>query len=567
MTLHLFFLYSLPSSFISSLVEYVFAHLGKATGPTSLGLPGHSAPLVLQQLVPVFCYPAYFPALYQFLAGLVEEKRCLSCKLSTAMRSEGAITVPHVSSMKAIDYVCRNWSRLVCLADGQGLEILLTHLITFFELPFLRVEMVGCLFEDVTQYLSKATMVKHFLPLVQSLYDTPSQPHAYGVILHRPFLHCLINRFGLHIFVRYCLPYLRDAVIDPSSARLPYLQQRPISLIDRERCGGQQARNNSKVKEREALTFSISLGGRAQPSTPPPSPATDGSDEEEDEGDMYQLEGSDGQEVYKDYSLLLQAEIREKTENTSPHVSNESSLPQSLTPFELFTDEPIFSNQAPTPSEEDGYLSTFRKRAPSQTSTGSQQTLMNEEDRRKLNSSVVALSRGVDPQPPSEPMEKGNTSLDSPTPPGGVPEDTQLFSKDNLSHTGIDEGKSEEQKGPELSHEALTNDVDDRMKEVCDFLSRVALDSLQWLVQLLSPVLTSRHIAQPLLESLPRSFTSCLRGRTTGVPAIECLSQIVLIYGDPVVMKLYLPQVQKWVRTVTLASFKQSMNIVMCIAE
>lgn len=457
------------------------------------------------------------------------------------------MTAPHVSSMKAIDFVCRNWGRLICLADGQGLEMLLTHVITFIELPFLRVEMVGCLFELVTHNLSQAVMVRYFLPLVQSLYDTPSQPHAYGVILHRPFLHCLVNRFGLFIFIRYFLPYLRDAVIDPGSARFPYLQQRPISLIDRESCGGRQAESKSRANEREALTFSMSVGDRAHPSTPPPSPVADGSDEDEDEVDTFQEEDSVGQEGYVEFSLLLQAEIREKTDTTSPHISDVSSLMQGLTPVELFTEEPNFPYEAPVPTEEDGRLPTFRGRAPSQTSNASQQTLMNEEDRRKLDVSMAGLTRGVDPQL-SDPAEKGNSSLDSPIHAGGVSEDTKNLTEDSLSNTGTDEGEMEGQKGPELSHEALSSDVDDRMKEVCDFLSRVALDSLQWLAQLLGPILTTRHIAQPLLESLPRSFMNCLRGRVSSVPAVECLSHIGLVYGDRVVMRLYLTQVQKWVR-------------------
>ena len=503
---------------------------------------------MLQQLVPIFYYPSYFPALHQFLTGLVEEKQQLSCKLRTAEQREGEIAAPYVSSMKAIDYICCEWSRLIRLADGQGLEMLLTHLIAFFELPFLRVEMVGCLFEHVTQYLSRATMVRYFLPLIQSLYDTPSQPHAYGIILHRPFLHYLMNRFGLAIFIRYCLPYLRDAVIDPSSARFPYLQQRPIGLLDRESCDGRQVRSKSKVKERESLAFSLNLGDRALPSTPPPSPVVDESDvEEEEEGDTYQ-EDSVGQERF---SILLQAEIHEKIETTSLHVSDASNLPQGLTPFELFPEEPEFPSGAPNLSEEDGHLPSLRGRAPSQTSSASQQTLMNEEDRRKPRSPVAALSRGVDPML-SDPVQKKSTSLDSPIHLESGPEDTQVPPEDSLSHTGTDEGENEEQKGPELSYEALTSDVDDRMKEVCDFLSRVALDSLQWLVQLLGPVLTTRHIAQPLLDSLPRSFLSCVQGRVPSVPAVECLSHIGLVYGDPVVMSLYLPQVQKWVRrTVT----------------
>lgn len=542
----------LPTSFISSLVEYVFAHLGRATGPTSLGLPGHSVPLVLQQLVPIYYYPSYFPTMHQFLAGLVEEKQHLSCELRRAgMQCDGQNTVPHVQSMNAIEYICRNWGHLVCLVDGQGLEMLLTHLIAFFELPFLRVEMVGCLFEVVTPYLSQALMVKHFLPLIQSLYDTPSDPHAYGIVLHHPFLCCLINRFGLVTFIRYCLPYLRDAVIDPGSARFPYLQQRPISLLDSESYG-QQQRNSSKVKEREALTFSMSLGDRAHPSTPPPSPVEEGSDIEEDEGDIYQEEGSDGQAVYEEYSLLLQAEIHEKPETTSLQVSiaSASSLPQGFASVELLAEEPVFQYKAPNPSEEDGYVSTFRRRAPSQTSTASQQTLVTEEDRRRLHSSVSAPNK-VDSQT-SEPTERENTPLDTPTQSVGVSEDTQLFTEDGLSHTGTDEGENEEQKGPELSHEVLTKDVDDRMMEVCDFLSRVALDSLQWLVQLLGPVLCTRHITQPLLNSLPRSFMNCLKGRVKSVPAVECLSHIGLVYGNPVVTKLYLPQVEKWVRAAAL---------------
>lgn len=522
------------SYFVSSLIEYVFADLQNASNPSTLGLPGCSVQILLQQHVTVFAYPMYFDKVHDFLGGLHLLKNDLQRRLSRCEEAQVEKT-NHISCTKVLEYISKSWSSLISTVDVQGLEILMLHLTAVFKLPSVNMEMVCCAFDKVTSFLSPSFVTSHFLHMVQMLYDTSTQPYIYGLILHRPFLNLLISRFGLKNFIRYFLVYVREAVLDPSSSRFPYLHQRPQSVVSTS-TKLRSAHAPHAHEERESFSYSMTASERIHPSTPPPSPINEEFDVEEDD-----QEDNKEENPYEEYSLLLHPQ----THGSSPEVkssqeeeSKSATTPglSGLTPFELLTEEPLF--------------------------LASQSFVEGTDFASKLATSLSVISSHQDPPVHDNPIgETNGGTLNAIETPSVVGEGTQQSPsakdlvdiipamEDENGHVAPvlteDSDVAEERKQEELAER-----VDSQMKEACSFLSRVALDSLQWLSQLLSPVLVTRHIVQPLLEALPRSFTTCIRGNIDSVPAVELLLFIAQLYGDDVIMKLYLPQVQKWMQPI-----------------
>jgi len=84
------------------------------------------------------------------------------------------------------------------------------------------------------------------------------------------------------------------------------------------------------------------------------------------------------------------------------------------------------------------------------------------------------------------------------------------------------------------------------------------VNSLKWFIQWLGPNLTTENIAKPLL----RNMSKILIEHNTGVencedavdrllqkvaPHIECLIEMQAIYGDNIMMNMYLPHIAKLV--------------------
>ena len=514
-------------------MEYVFAELQDSSDTSSLGLPGHSVQILLQQHVPIFAYPVYFEKIYNFLGDLHLLKQELTSQPfnSRNAKVEGLM---HKSCTKTLGYISKFWTDLVCAVDIQGLEILLLHLTSVFKLPLVSIEMVCTVFHEITSYFNCSLITSHFLHLVQTLYDTPTRPYIYGLILHRPFLHTLISRFGLKNFIRYFLVYVREAVLDPSSARFPYLHQRPESLLDSK--PKLINRSHSPQEPGESFPYKMTVGEGRHPSTPPPSPINEEFDVEEDEEQDEKEEN-----VYEEYSLLLHPQTQDSSsvQNSQKDESKEDSVTpglSGLTPFELLTQEPLFvpkSSSTDDPDFASKLAMSLSFISPQQTGTDKHSS----NPRSTAQDSVPIPAEDnshVRPQSPllTEDYEKANQSTRDPG--------TTLLHVSSVESDSVEEKKLTQEEAP-------LERVDNQMKDACNFLSRVALDSLQWLVQLFSPVMVTRHIVQPLLESLPRSFTSCIRGSVAGVPAVEILLHVAQLYGDDVILKLYLPQIQKWV--------------------
>lgn len=112
------------------------------------------------------------------------------------------------------------------------------------------------------------------------------------------------------------------------------------------------------------------------------------------------------------------------------------------------------------------------------------------------------------------------------------------------------EGEVEEEGDTYTLAAESTSLYDPELLAVNLHVSEVAGDCLCWLFRRLGPLLSSKHIVRPLVESLHRCFTGVLGLRGKEVVALKCLSSFAECYGEAVVREMYVPHAESMVRLV-----------------
>ena len=103
-----------------------------------------------------------------------------------------------------------------------------------------------------------------------------------------------------------------------------------------------------------------------------------------------------------------------------------------------------------------------------------------------------------------------------------------------------DEEESSEKKTSELRNDPETTAINQRIAEV-------AGDTLCWLMRRLGPLLATCHIVSPLLNGIHRCFTGVVGRPPRHGPVLGCLAYMAELYGEKVLVNLYLPRVEGWV--------------------
>lgn len=96
------------------------------------------------------------------------------------------------------------------------------------------------------------------------------------------------------------------------------------------------------------------------------------------------------------------------------------------------------------------------------------------------------------------------------------------------------------------------------------YLPNLAADALLWLSQVLGPVLCTQHITQTLLWQLQQCFVLTPLMAESGkyssrqaLPALQCLINIAILFGEAMLMDQYLPRLLEMVRRATCHSGSQ----------
>ena len=483
----------------------------KPSNVTSLGLPGNSVPLLLQQFVPVFPHPLYFKEIYIFLSHLNSLKSNILAQLT---RQESSSCHGNIACTPLIELVTEKWPILINVVDEQGLSLLLGHVTELFRLPKLSADLVRCIFNVIVPSLSQSVLVKHLLHVIQDVYDTPTEPYSYAYLLQQPFLSTVIRAFGLRIFLRYFLLYVRDAVLDPSGVRFPYLKQRPVDGLVREK---KHSNRPSYVNLEETFPFSIDVGSPSPSPFPTPTSLLEGDSEEETmlgEGEGAREEKGD----YAEYSILLQADMQShEVDHSSEHSPAIAQNSLEILDEADFV-KPLLTSEM-EPVEEDSTLFPFVGEDPVISIESKEDSIL---DARSFRQSLT------------EEPDAATVTVDQ--------KDAPVIQE---THATTDERR--DLKSQESADDKFVGKIDDKMRDTCMFLSKVSRESLNWLMRYLGPILGTKHIAQPLLEGLPRSFVAYMRGQTKSVLALECISHMIGIYGNVIITDLLLPRVSSWV--------------------
>lgn len=87
------------------------------------------------------------------------------------------------------------------------------------------------------------------------------------------------------------------------------------------------------------------------------------------------------------------------------------------------------------------------------------------------------------------------------------------------------------------------------------FLQNLAADALLWLAQILGPVLCTQHLTQALLWQLQQCFVLTPHmmkmekySSRPAMPALQCLVNMAILFGEALLMDHYLPRLLEMVR-------------------
>ena len=193
-------------SFLHKLMSNYITDSFSLTSSTTQGLPGISAPLILQQCIPVVCFPSNFQFLHRKLNELdyfLQYSQLKSCDENF--------------NSNFYNYLSANVPIIVSSLDSESLQLFILHLMPYFNNPLTSFDAIVTTFDTITKYLEHDQIIKVFSPLLQDLYDRTSlSPQYKAQILHRPFLNTLIHRFGLAHFRERFISHVVEAVINPN---------------------------------------------------------------------------------------------------------------------------------------------------------------------------------------------------------------------------------------------------------------------------------------------------------------------------------------------------------------
>ena len=495
------------------------------------------------------------------------------------------------------ELVVQNLKSLVREAQGEGFVLLLLHLYPLFQYPETSFDMIQTHLDTLGESMSHVQMYRLFGSVLIHYFDSPLQPHQQGYLLSRTMADFIIRRFGLRTFLGKFLEFYLEVVLEPDrlSHRGPGLQRHwsvlhrmkesesvltlpPASeMVQQSLHYADETRKQSHVSD---FTFSVDLSGYNSDRE-----YSSGESEEDDSlqeasllaqkagtflGDVdEEREGGGGGGGDKRYygregegqpqgslRMMLLPQL-----SMGGRVSPESSLM-----LKSHRSEGASIGVAPAPSEgTDGGEVDDGEHSVSSTMTGTLtggiedsilsfnggtgSTLLSPDTTRggskdaALNRSLTGRGTGIG----TREEEMGGGRLQ-----GGADE------KKGEEGEGEGEGEGEEEEEEEGGEEDDTGTKkatemrrDPEQEAINQRIAEVAGDCLKWLLRRLGPLLATHHIMNPLLNRMHRCFTGIL-GRSSGRDRVvtKCLEYMAELYGESVLLRLYLPRVEGWVCTV-----------------
>ena len=532
-----------------------------------------SANLLLQPFIPIVSFPTYFEPLYKFVYKL--EQLCRDCSFGSRDLRKMVIPRDQGSDLNCIiSFISDHLESILAVVNNEGFTLLLLHIYPLFQSPETSFESICSFLNPLAQRMSKKNIDRLFSAPVIHLFDSPIEPYQRAQLLSRPMADMLIKRFGLSLFLSRLISFIIEAVIEPSrvASKGPtrknssrHKAESVLTLVQSDFL--QSSGRLEELGKASEFTFSLALS----------------------EGGMYDLDKDECSSVDSDLddapekSLLAQPrmvlssivgtsdvesqeemgggrgesptkpwdQFFDQTGPKSEKLIGEGTLEHSslgvLGTKRAHPDDPRLTSSVPLDRDAslklDTSLTDYNPSSPSPQTGGSVTqsfglSMTDSIASAQLYSGEVAKSLPASGHTPFNNLSgiRRQVSLPVGRRPLGI-------TVDDILNADEDESEEDEQV---LEAESICS-ADPETMAINSHMSQVAADCVCWLIRRLGPVLTTRYIAKPLLESLYHCFTGILHLRGRGTMALKCLSAIARLYGDAIILRLYLPHAENLV--------------------
>ena len=591
----------------------------KRTLSDHFALPRLSPSLLLQPFVPVVPFPPYFEQVYAFASAL--ELLCRDAGLKKYHESKQLAIKPlsppsplhnnlKVGILdKIMTLVTENLQLLVRAAQGEGFVLLLLHLYPLFQFPETSFEMIQMHLDTLGTFMSHVQMYRLFMSVILHFFDSPLEPHQQGFLFSRSTTDFLIRRFGLHTFLGKFLEFFLEAVLEPNrlstkgtsthkNIRCLKESESVLTLLQSTELGHSLNYDEQKQQSRVSdFTFSVDLSGgynsdqeyssgESENEFVPESSllartgmmlgmSMGGIEEQEEEGEERESRGEEeGRGSVQKHSRFM---ILPQLSSGGRETPDSAQLEQQT----LHTDKikELAAAGADSGAEVNKELDSLQNTLKVDTTSSEFKPLLDSPTDSTNVNGLVGLEDSI----PSQNSISHDSLLSKTTPlqqHGRLSETVSSIhhaAQTNIFPASVErEGKQRESGGEgergedeedlaEKMIETSGND-DPEVAAINQQIAGVAGDSLCWLMRRLGPLLATHHIVSPLLNGMHHCFTGTINHHGRESEVLRCLQSMAELYGDGILLKLYLPRVEGWVSTYVYTSLYISIPSFLCHA-
>ena len=494
--------------------------------------PSFNSSTLIQQFIPLISFPSYFDQLYNALSDLETRSKSIGLSLTPIKRrpyDQHQVEDPPKDVTSVVSLLLEQYHVLLPIIDQEGIGLLMLYIKPLFEHPITSFEAVMTLFEPVSSFIGQRLVQQSFLIPLLNVFDNFSNPiHRYN-LFNRNFGNSLISNFGLAIFLSRFLNCFVEAVIEPMGHKLnPILTKKP-SLYDDNLLKGSNGSDNSR-----SLSHRMDLSHASNPLSLTNTTNTKHSltyNWRDGQGINTDDEDSDVEDFsFPDVSLFETKNIptssvfglladMEETNALFGHSENDSTTSSPLTKTESDTIQPQIKSRdcdseflltgilppvpiqpaLSLPVEPDTTQSvTGNDYQPTNRLQASLRTLPNKEKATLIEEPVTEV--GIpDEEEREEVFDEGEREVSNEEERRVVPiEGERVEVPDEGERVEVpDEGER-----GEVPSETMA--VDPQLLAMSQYISEVASDCLVWLLWRLGPLLSTKHIINPLLDNLHR---------------------------------------------------------------
>lgn len=510
------------ASSLQSLTEIIFMDKLKDSSSKLLDIfPTVNSSSLIQQFIPLISFPGYFDRLYDTASEMESRSKSMGVSISPVKQRHTQHKVPTEEQMKdsseLISFVLDQSNDIFPTLDQEGIALLLMYIQPLFEHSITSFEAVSTLFEPISLYLSRRVLQQSFLIPFLNVFDNVSNPIQRYNVLNRRIASILVASLGLSTFLSRYLHCFIEAVIEPMGHNMteqPPKQQ--VSFL-------KDAAEDNDL----SLSHRLDLSHASNPLSPSSSTATKHSlhySWREEHGIHSDEEDSEGEEDfnYPDISLLetkstpvssvsvfgLLADIEE----TDCQSDSDTSL---QSPVDKKDSEPPSITVSSRRDSDAPRRTTLGRKHVSSTSVSAPKPSGKYSNKNELDQST---SQATPTTTPTRPLRQSSSIEDD------VVDDTSDLLPPTVSVSTVRRSfpvlpvktaaeiddcpdRVSEQEEEEVEKDGVpmaTTAVDPHLLAMSQRISEVASDCLIWLLWRLGPLLSTKHIVRPLLDSFHR---------------------------------------------------------------